>query len=96
MGLRFLRIAVVYLVLGAILGLTHLYPTASGTRLARVHFWLHNLGLPVFMIGLGFVLSGAEAVIPVVVIAAVAVLLGLILFAANVLLNIQPTAEVGR
>jgi cbb3-type cytochrome oxidase subunit 1 len=120
MGLRFLKIAVVYLVLGAILGLTmgirqnfalvpvhahilllgwaslaiagvvyHLYPIASETRLARLHFWLHNLGLPVFMVGLGFVLSGVEAIVPVVIIGAIAVLLGLVLFAANVLLNIK-------
>jgi cbb3-type cytochrome oxidase subunit 1 len=123
MGLRFLKIAVVYLVLGAILGLTmgirenfalapvhahvlllgwaslglagvvyHLYPTASETRLARLHFWLHNLGLPVFMIGLGFLLTGAEAVLPVVIVGAIAVLVGLILFADNVLLNIKSTS----
>ena len=83
MGLRFLKIAVVYLLIGAFLGLGmgiaqnfalvpvhahvlllgwaslalaglvyHLYPAASTTRLARVHFWLHNLGLPVFMVTL--------------------------------------------
>ena len=120
MGLRFLKIAVVYLVLGAILGLGmgirqnfalapvhahilllgwaslglagllyHLYPAASQTGLARLHFWLHNLGLPVFMVGMGFVLTGTEAIIPVVVVGAIAVLLGLVLFAANVLLNIK-------
>src|ERR1700690_4247332 len=120
MGLRFLKIAVVYLVLGAILGLAmgikqnfslvpvhahvlllgwaslglagivyHLYPNVSETRLARLHFWLHNLGLPVFMIGLGFLLTGTEAVLPVVIVAAIAVLVGIILFAANVLLNIK-------
>jgi hypothetical protein len=125
MGLRFLKIAVVYLVIGAVLGLTmgitqsfalapvhahilllgwaslalaglvyHLYPAASETRLARLHFWLHNIALPVFMVGLGFVLTGSENVVPVVVIAAVAVLLGLVLFAANVLLNIR-TASGG-
>ena len=125
MGLRFLKIAVVYLVLGAILGLVmgirqnfalvpvhahvlllgwaslglagvvyHLYPAASETRLARLHFWLHNIGLPVFMVGLGFVLTGAEALVPVVVIAAIAVLLGLVLFAANVLLNIKAASQV--
>ena len=125
MGLRFLKIAVVYLVLGAILGLImgirqnfalvpvhahvlllgwaslglagvvyHLYPAASETQLARLHFWLHNIGLPVFMVGLGFVLTGAEAIVPVVVIAAIAVLLGLVLFAANVLLNIKAASQV--
>jgi cbb3-type cytochrome oxidase subunit 1 len=125
MGLRFLKIAVLYLVVGATLGLTmgitqkftlvpvhahvlllgwaslalagivyHLYPAASQTRLARLHFWLHNIALPVFMVGLGFVLSGSEGIVPVVVVAAVTVLLGLVLFAANVLLNVQPGGNV--
>ena len=71
MGLRFLKIAVVYLLIGALLGLGmgiaqnfalipvhahllllgwaslalagvvyHLYPAASTTRLARIHFWM--------------------------------------------------------
>ena len=124
MGLRFLKIAVVYLVIGAALGLSmgimqkfalvpvhahvlllgwaslalaglvyHLYPAASETRLARLHFWLHNIALPVFMVGLGFVLTGSEGAVPVVVIAAVTVLLGLVLFAANVLLNIKPATH---
>jgi len=30
----------------------HFYPAASITRLARFHFWLHNIGLPLFMVGL--------------------------------------------
>ena len=124
MGLRFLKIAVVYLVIGAVLGLSmgimqnialapvhahilllgwaslalaglvyHLYPAASETRLARWHFWLHNIALPVFMVGLGFVLTGSEGVVPVVIVAAVVVLLGLVLFAANVLLNIKPATH---
>jgi cbb3-type cytochrome oxidase subunit 1 len=126
MGLRFLQIAVVYLVLGAILGLVmgitqkftlvpvhahvlllgwaslalasivyHLYPTASTTRLARWHFWLHNAGLPVFMVALGFLLSGSEAMGPVVAIGASVVLVGLVLFCANVLLNIRPLPIAG-
>lgn len=124
MGLRFLKIAVVYLVLGAILGLAmgikqnfalapvhahvlllgwaslglagvvyHLYPAAAETRLARFHFWLHNLGLPVFMVGLGFVLTGTETIVPVVIVAAIAVLIGLVLFAANVLLNAKSARQ---
>jgi ABC-type antimicrobial peptide transport system permease subunit len=121
MGLRFLRIAVVYLVIGALLGLVmgitqtfvltpvhahllllgwaslalaglvyHLYPAASSTWLARLHFWLHNIGLPVFMLGLGFLLTGSEWALPLVIGGAIAVLLGLVLFAANVLLNAKP------
>ncbi len=123
MGLRFLKIAVVYLVIGALLGLGmgitqsfalapvhahllllgwaslalagvvyHLYPAASATRLARFHFWMHNAGLPVFMVGLGLVLSGKEWGLPITVVGAITVLLGLVLFAANVLVNIKPPA----
>ena len=110
MGLRFLKIAVVYLVLGALLGLAmgltqsftlapvhahilllgwaslalaglvyHLYPAASTTRLAQIHFWLHNIGLPL--------LTGSDGAGPLTGGAATIVLIGLILFALNVLLN---------
>lgn len=121
MGLRFLKIAVVYLIIGAVLGLImgvtqkfvlapvhahllllgwaslalagilyHLYPAAATTRLAHVHFWLHNLGLPVFMVGLGMLLTGSEAAGPIVAISASCVLIGLATFATNVLINVKP------
>lgn len=123
MGLNFIRIAVIYLVIGTSLGIAmgisqrftlipvhahvlllgwatlaiagvvyQLYPMAANTRLARVHFWLHNLGLPVFMAALALMLSGHESVLPVVAIAALVVLLGLILFAANFLLTTRTAA----
>ena len=123
MGLKLLKIAVVYLVVGASLGLAmgisqkfvlapvhahllllgwaslalaglvyHLYPAASTTRLARIHFWLHNLGLPVFMVGLGLVLTGSEIGLLATVVAAIAVLVGLFVFAANVLINARAAA----
>src|SRR5206468_8617593 len=120
MGLRFLKIAVVYLVMGTLLGFTmgltqkfvlvpvhahvlllgwaslalaglvyHFYPAASTTRLARFHFWLHNIGLPLFMVGLGFLLTGNESAFLLVLVSATAVIVGLVLFAANVLFNIK-------
>ena len=120
MGVRFLRIAVVYLVVGACLGLAmglkenfvlapvhahllllgwaslalagiiyHLHPGAATTRLASVHFWLHNIGLPVFMVGLGMLLTGTAGAGPVVGIAATVVLVGLAVFATNVLINVK-------
>ena len=120
MGLHFLKIAVVYLFAGALLGLFmgitqqfglapdhahllllgwaslalagiiyHLYPAASTTRLARIHFWLHNFGLPVFMIALGLLLTGHESAGPFVGIAVSVVLVGLAIFVANVLLNVK-------
>lgn len=121
MGLRFLKIAVVYLLFGALLGLFmgitqqfglapvhahllllgwaslalagiiyHLYPAASTTRLARIHFWLHNTGLPVFMVALGLLLTGHESAGPIVGVSASVVLLGLAIFVSNVLLNVKP------
>lgn len=121
MGLNLLRIAVVYLFVGALMGLAmgitqkfvlapvhahllllgwaslalagivyHLYPPASATRLARLHFWLHNLGLPVFMIGLALLLTGTEAGVPITGAGATAVLIGLALFTTNVMLNAKP------
>ena len=120
MGLHFLKISVVYLVIGAALGFTmgitqkfvlvpvhahllllgwaslalaglvyHFYPAAASTRLARFHFWLHNLGLPLFMVGLGGLLTGTQSLFFLVIVGASAVIIGLVLFAANVLLNIK-------
>jgi len=124
MGLRFIKIAVVYLVIGATLGLGmgmaqtftlapvhahlvllgwaslalagivyHLYPTASETRLARIHFWLHNLGLPCFMAALALMLLGRDAIVPFLGGSATVVLVGLFVFAANVLINIRPGSD---
>lgn len=112
---RFLRIAVVYLVLGGLLGgamgftqdfslvpvhahvlllgwvtlalagiVYRLYPAAGRTRLAIVHFWIHNLGLPVFMGSLGLMLAGRPAFGPVVGLSGLLVILGLVVFALNV------------
>jgi cbb3-type cytochrome oxidase subunit 1 len=121
MGLRFLKIAVVYLFVGAILGgvmgftqqftlapvhahllllgwasfalaglVYHLYPAASTTLLARIHFWLHNLGLPVFMVALAMLLTGHESAGPLVGISASVVIVGLAAFAVNMLMNVKP------
>ncbi|CAG0970323.1 hypothetical protein BURK1_01193 [Burkholderiales bacterium] len=118
MGLRFLRIAVVYLMVGAALGLYmgmtqkftlapvhahllllgwaslalagivyHLYPAAGATRLAKAHFWIHNLVLPLFMIALAVFLSGNPGAGPVVGLLAIAMLAGLVCLAVNVLVN---------
>ena len=70
----------------------HLYPASAATRLARIHFWLHNLGLPVFMVALAILLSGYEAAGPAVGIAASMTLVGLIMFAVNVWRTVRVSA----
>jgi hypothetical protein len=123
MGLRFLQIAVVYLIVGASLGLYmgmtevfvlapvhahtlllgwaslalagliyHLYPAAGTTMLARIHFWAHNLLLPIFMVALAALLKGYPGAGPFVGITAIAMLAALACFAVNVLMNARPAA----
>jgi len=119
MGIRFLKIAVVYLIVGVVLGLVmglrqdftlapvhahinllgwaslalvgliyHLHPAAATTKLARVHFWMHNLALPVLMGGLALALSGYPELGPVVGIGSVVMVAALIVFAVNVFANV--------
>ncbi|MEO8487840.1 MAG: cytochrome-c oxidase [Betaproteobacteria bacterium] len=123
MGLRFLKIAVVYFAVGASLGLYmgltqmftlapvhahilllgwasmalagiiyHLYPAAGTTRLAHIHFWVHNLVLPFFMISLGLLLTGSDGAGMFVGITAMTMVVGLFCFVANVLMNVKPGA----
>jgi cbb3-type cytochrome oxidase subunit 1 len=78
----------------AIIGVVYqLFPAAAGTRLAQVHFWIHNAALPVFMVGLGFSLTGHEAFIPVTIVGATAVFVGIVVFAINIWLNVRSPAS---
>jgi len=123
MGIRFIKIAVLYLAVGIGLGLAMgmtekftlmpvhahvnllgwaslalcgviytLYPAAGETRLARIHFWLHNVGLPPLMAALAFLVTGHEWAAPVVGILSMVVGAGILLFVVNVWLAIQPGA----
>ena len=70
--------------------LYYLFPRAGGHWLGLTHFWLHNIGLPVFVIGLFFLQAGHAAAEPVVAIGATVAVLGLLCFACNVFLNLIP------
>jgi len=78
----------------AIIGAIYkLYPDAAKTRLAHIHFWIHNTALPVFMIGLALLLTGHEAFVPVAIVGATAVAVGILAFAANIWLTVRPVAS---
>ncbi|MGX9135168.1 cytochrome-c oxidase [Rummeliibacillus sp. JY-2-4R] len=117
MGLRFLKIAVVYFLiavcLGLVMGIIHnfafasvhahlnllgwvsmaifgiiylLFPSAGETALAKTHFWLHNLGLPIMQISLfSMILTENEALTIGTIIGSIMVVLGVILYAINIL-----------
>lgn len=114
MGNRFLRLAVVYALLGVTLGIvmaaSHDYtfrpvhahlnllgwvsmalfgfwyrsaPVAAETMLAKLHFWLHNIALPIQMGTLAMFVNGNNSVEPVLALASVVIGIGFLLFAIN-------------
>ncbi|MNI44562.1 Cytochrome C and Quinol oxidase polypeptide I [compost metagenome] len=120
MGIKFIKVAVVYFVIGVLMGMymsmkqdytlagvhVHvnllgwvsfalsgivyiLFPKAEASRLTPIQFWIHNIGFPVMMLGLTFVLNGATEYEPVIAIGATLVVVSVILFAVNVLMNVR-------
>lgn len=121
MGIRFLKIAVVYffiaVCLGLVMGIIHnfafvsvhahlnllgwvsmaifgilysVFPNAGETKLAKLHFWLHNLGVPL-MQGALFImlLTESESLLVVTIIGSIMVVVGVLLFAINVFKHVK-------
>lgn len=118
-GIIWIKIAVVYLLLGVALGIfmgtsqnftlrpvhAHVnllgwatlalagliysvFPEAGNSKLAKAHFWLMNLALPVMMGALTLLLSGKTAVVPVLAASEIAAAAAIAAFALNVFLNL--------
>lgn len=119
-GIIWLKLAVVYLVIGvgigiamgasenftlrpvhahvnllgwatlALAGLIYsIFPQAGHSRLARIHFWLLNLSLPVMMGALAMLVHGNRAVIPVLAITEIVAAVSIIAFAVNIFVNLK-------
>jgi hypothetical protein len=69
------------------------YPAAADTRLARWHFWLHNIGLPPLMVTLALMLRGDEAMAAPVGAFSMVVGAGVLLFILNVWLTLRPESN---
>ncbi|OKL37644.1 cytochrome-c oxidase [Domibacillus mangrovi] len=122
MGVKLIKISVVYLVIGVLLGyymsiahdyqltgvhvhinlvgwtaltligiLYHLFPALVSNGLAKTHFWLHNIGLPIMMIALYLLLAFGESTVLTASVATGATLtvLAIITFAVNVFKNLK-------
>jgi cbb3-type cytochrome oxidase subunit 1 len=77
----------------ALVGLVyHAYPQAAATRLATIHFWLHNVGLPPLMISLALLVAGNAAMEPVVGISSLVVAAGVMVFVVNVWMTLPAGA----
>lgn len=70
----------------AISGLLYqVFPALAAHILARVHFWLHNLGLPVMLAGLVLIYSGNAGVgEPLAGIGSIVIALGFLALLVNV------------
>jgi cbb3-type cytochrome oxidase subunit 1 len=72
----------------AISGILYLLlPALAGSRLAGVHFWGHNLGLPVMVTSLGLYIHGVDRAEPAIGISSLVILASLGAFSANLYLN---------
>lgn len=65
------------------------FPEAGASRLARAHFWLYNLALPLMMGSLAAMLLGYAAATPLLAGSQIVLAAGLLAFIANVLLNLR-------
>jgi hypothetical protein len=119
-GIIWLKLAVLYLILGISLGIAmgasqnftlrpvhahinllgwttmalagliySVFPKAGESGLARLHFWLLNLALPVMMGALTLLLLGHMGIAPVLAIAEIVGALAILAFAANLFLNLK-------
>jgi cbb3-type cytochrome oxidase subunit 1 len=68
----------------------HFYPKAGETGLAKVHFWLHNLGLPIMQGSLFIMLtSGNEGLVVGAIVGSLMIGIGVLLFTINIFRQIQ-------
>lgn len=63
------------------------FPDMGNTALAKAHFWIYNLALPVNMVTLYLYLGGDVGIEPVLGIASMVLGLSIALFAINVVKN---------
>lgn len=64
-----------------------LMPGCARSRLAGLHFWGHNIGLPVMMASLALVQSNEAILEPVIAASSMLVLVSLVLFTVNLFRN---------
>lgn len=121
MSVQLIKIAVVYLFVGVLLGyymsivhdyeltgvhvhinllgwvaltliglLYHSFPALASNGLAKTHFWLHNIGLPVMMISLFlFFVTDNDAWITGVAAGSTVTIIGLLAFMVNIFKNLK-------
>lgn len=72
----------------------HFYPNAANSKLAKVQFWLHNIGVPVMLGGIAAQVFGVAAALPAAIVGSMAVVLGVILFTVNVFKHVGKDSSI--
>lgn len=70
-----------------------LFPKAGNSIYGKIHFWLHNLGLPIMMISLFMVVSGFSQFLTFIPIGAIMVSIAVLFFAFNIIKNVRLSDE---
>jgi hypothetical protein len=65
------------------------FPQAGESKLAKVHFWLLNLAMPVMIGALTALLFGNRGIVPVLAISEFVAFGGILAFALNIFLNVK-------
>lgn len=125
MGIRMLKIAAFYFLIGVVMGMGmsmtenfslspvhvhlnligwvsmaigglvyHHFQAANGL-LGKLHFWMHNLGVPLMMGGLTAYILGTAALALLIPIGGVLIVLGTLMFFLNVLRNVHNAKDAG-
>lgn len=74
----------------------HLFPKSADSLLGKLHFWLHNIGLPIMMIGLILFVSGVAGMEPVIAVGGSVTSVGVLFFTINVLKNVSAVQTTSR
>lgn len=78
----------------ALAGLIYtLFPAAAVSKLGKLHFWLHNIGLPIMVIGLYLEIMQITS-LPLIPIGGTIAIIGIVLFMFNVFINVKESEQV--
>ncbi|MGI8316698.1 cytochrome-c oxidase [Halobacillus mangrovi] len=70
----------------------HIFPDLGAAKLATFHFWFHNIGLPIMMMGLFFTITlKTEGLVPIIATGASLTSIGILLFVFHVVKNLKPS-----
>ncbi len=126
MGVKFIKVAVIYFIIGVSMGMymgitdhfvftsahAHInllgwvslavtgliyqvFPVAGNSKLAKVHFWLHMIGIPLLTISMIFFgLGNFSMGIPLSAVGGILVIAGVLVFVVNVIKNVKSLGSV--